>query len=256
MRKRLSHSQSCCIMNTANSEETKMEWTNEDEKNLRKLLSAPDDGTAEFIEKMAQQMRSLMVYYRCAMMEIETKLKVLNEEFSLKHDRNPINSTKSRLKSYASIKEKLQRQGVDPTPDKIEESLHDIAGVRVICSFLDDVYAVADALLKQDDITLIQKKDYIQNPKPNGYRSLHLIIEVPIFLQHEKHMVKVEIQLRTIAMDFWASLEHQMRYKKNFEFTEDMAAELLECATLSAALDERMEKLNERTRSGDDANQN
>ncbi len=222
-----------------------MEWTKEDEKNLKKLLSASDNKAAEFIEKMADEMRSLMVYYRCAIMEIETKLKVLNEEFSLKHDRNPINSIKTRLKSYSSIKEKLERGGFLATPEQIEKNLNDIAGVRVICSFLDDVYAVADALLKQDDITLIVKKDYIQNPKPNGYRSLHLIIEVPIFLQHEKHMVKVEIQLRTIAMDFWASLEHQMRYKKNFDFTPEMQEELLECATLSAALDERMEKLNE-----------
>ncbi len=205
-----------------------MGWTKED---------------AELIEKMAEQMRSVMVYYRCAIMEIETKLKVLNEEFSLKHDRNPINSIKTRLKSYSSIKEKMQRQGVEPLPENIENTLNDIAGVRVICSFLDDVYAVAEALLKQDDIKLIARKDYIQNPKPNGYRSLHLIIEVPIFLQHEKHMIKVEIQLRTIAMDFWASLEHQMRYKKDFEFTEAMAEELLECATLSSTLDERMERL-------------
>ncbi len=221
-----------------------MEWKNEDEKNLKKFLETSGDEATEWIENMFEKMRSLMVYYRCAMMEVETKLKVLNEEFSLKHDRNPINSIKTRLKSYSSIKEKLQRQGIPPIPDKIEENLNDIAGVRVICSFPDDVYAVADALLKQDDIVLIQKKDYIQNPKPNGYRSLHLIIEVPIFLQHEKHMVKVEIQLRTIAMDFWASLEHQMRYKKDFEFTEAMAEELLECATASAMLDKRMEKLN------------
>ncbi len=222
-----------------------MEWTTEDEKNLKKLLSYTNDETSEFIEKMAQEMRSLMIYYRCAIMEIETKLKVLNEEFSLKQDRNPINSIKTRLKSYASIKEKLERRGLVATPDQIENGLNDVAGVRVICSFLDDVYAVADALLKQDDITLITKKDYIKNPKQNGYRSLHLIIEVPIFLQHSKHMVKVEIQLRTIAQDFWASLEHQMRYKKNFIFTEEMAKELLECANLSSALDERMEKLNE-----------
>ncbi len=221
-----------------------MDWTREDEKNLEKLLSVSNNETTEWLDKKAREMKSLMVYYRCAIMEIETKLKVLNEEFSLKHDRNPINSIKTRLKSYASISEKMQRRGVVATPKNIEETLNDIAGVRVICSFLDDVYAVADALLNQDDITLIAKKDYIQNPKPNGYRSLHLIIEVPIFLQHKKHMVKVEIQLRTIAQDFWASLEHQMRYKKNFEFTEAMANELLECATLSAVLDERMEKLN------------
>ncbi len=224
-----------------------MEWTNQEEKILKKLLAQSNTETAELIEKMADEMRALMVYYRCAIMEVETKLKVLNEEFSLKHDRNPINSIKSRLKSYSSIKEKLQREGIVATPEQIEKNLNDIAGIRVICSFLDDVYDVAEALLKQDDITLIRKKDYIQNPKPNGYRSLHLIIEIPIFLQHEKHMVKVEIQLRTIAQDFWASLEHQMRYKKNFEFTNDMANELLECATISAALDKRMEKLNEMT---------
>ncbi len=222
-----------------------MDWTKEDEQNLKKLLAAANEDTADWIEKKAEEMRFMMTYYRCAIMEIETKLKVLNEEFSLKHDRNPINSIKARLKSYASIKEKMQRQGILPTPGNIREHLNDIAGVRVICSFLDDVYAVADALLKQDDIVLIRRKDYIQSPKPNGYRSLHLIIEVPIFLQHEKHMVKVEIQLRTIAMDFWASLEHQMRYKKNFEFTDRMAQELLECATMSAALDERMELLHE-----------
>lgn len=220
-----------------------MEWTDKEEKSIKKLLATTTEA-ADLLEKMAEEMSTLMVYYRCAIMEVETKLKVLNEEFSLKHDRNPINSIKSRLKSYSSIKEKLQREGIMATPDQIEKNLNDIAGVRVICSFLDDVYDIAEALLKQDDIKIIRVKDYIKNPKPNGYRSLHLIIEIPIFLQHEKHMVKVEIQLRTIAQDFWASLEHQMRYKKNFEFTEAMGKELLECATMSASLDERMEKLN------------
>ena len=220
-----------------------MEWSNKEEKSIKKLLATTTEA-ADLLEKMAEEMSTLMVYYRCAIMEVETKLKVLNEEFSLKHDRNPINSIKSRLKSFSSIREKLQREGIMATPDQIEKNLNDIAGVRVICSFLDDVYDIAEALLKQDDIRIIRVKDYIKNPKPNGYRSLHLIIEIPIFLQHEKHMVKVEIQLRTIAQDFWASLEHQMRYKKNFEFTEDMGKELLECATMSASLDERMEKLN------------
>lgn len=220
-----------------------MEWSNKEEKSIKKLLATTTEA-ADLIEKMAEEMSTLMVYYRCAIMEVETKLKVLNEEFSLKHDRNPINSIKSRLKSFSSIREKLQREGIMATPDQIEKNLNDIAGVRVICSFLDDVYDIAEALLKQDDIRIIRVKDYIKNPKPNGYRSLHLIIEIPIFLQHEKHMVKVEIQLRTIAQDFWASLEHQMRYKKNFEFTEDMGKELLECATMSASLDERMEKIN------------
>ena len=220
-----------------------MEWSNKEEKSIKKLLATTTEA-ADLLEKLAEEMSTLMVYYRCAIMEVETKLKVLNEEFSLKHDRNPINSIKSRLKSFSSIREKLQREGIMATPDQIEKNLNDIAGVRVICSFLDDVYDIAEALLKQDDIRIIRVKDYIKNPKPNGYRSLHLIIEIPIFLQHEKHMVKVEIQLRTIAQDFWASLEHQMRYKKNFEFTEAMGKELLECATMSASLDERMEKLN------------
>ncbi len=185
----------------------------------------------------------LMAYYRCAIMEIETKLNVLNEEFSLQFDRNPINGIKSRLKSLKSIREKTERLNVPFDLDSIEEKLNDIAGVRVICSFPDDVYMIANALLQQDDITLVCKKDYIKNPKPNGYRSLHLIITVPIYLAKEKRIMKVEIQLRTIAMDFWASLEHQLRYKKDFEFTEKMKKDLLDCANLSAELDSKMDEL-------------
>lgn len=190
-----------------------------------------------------QKYNRLMAYYRCAIMEVETKFNVLNEEFSLRYDRNPINGIKSRLKKLESIKEKMERKGHPFSLESIEENVHDVAGVRVVCSFLDDVYLLADALLKQDDITLVEKKDYIANPKANGYRSLHLIVTVPIFLEHEKRIMKVEIQLRTIAMDFWASLEHQLRYKKDSEFTDDMAQELLECAELSAQLDARMDVL-------------
>lgn len=185
----------------------------------------------------------LMSYYRCAIMEIETKFNVLNEEFSLRFDRNPINSIKTRLKKPISIKEKLEKSGLPVTLTSIEENMHDVAGVRVVCSFEKDVYMLANALLKQDDIKLVRMKDYIENPKPNGYRSLHLIVEVPIFLAKEKKIMKVEIQLRTIAMDSWASLEHQLRYKKDFEFTEDMANELLACANLSRDLDFRMDEL-------------
>ncbi len=148
------------------------------------------------------------------MMEMETKLNVLNEEFSLQYDRDPIASIKTRLKKLESIKDKLERNDWPLTVESMEENLNDIAGVRVICSFTEDVYRVADALLSQDDVTLIRKKDYIANPKPNGYRSLHLIVTVPIFLANEKRTMKVEIQLRTIAMDSWATLEHQLRYKK------------------------------------------
>ena len=191
--------------------------------------------------------RKLMAYYTCAMMEVETKLNVLNEEFSLQYDRNPINSIKTRLKSFDSIVEKLQRKGLPMDNfDVVERELNDIAGVRVICSFPEDVYMLAEALLKQDDIRLISRKDYIKNPKANGYRSLHLIVEVPIFLAQEKRPMKVEVQLRTIAMDFWASLEHQLKYKKDIEDTEQLTHELLECAEVSAALDQKMEEIRKR----------
>lgn len=187
--------------------------------------------------------QKLMAYYRCAMMEIATKFNVLNEEFSLQYDRNPISSIKSRLKKITSMKEKLEKNGFPFTVESIEENLNDVAGIRIVCSFTDDVYMLADALMKQDDITIIARKDYIKNPKANGYRSLHLIVTVPIFLAHEKRTMKVEIQLRTIAMDFWATLEHQMRYKKNVNFTDEMANELLLCAKTSAELDSRMNSL-------------
>ena len=217
---------------------------NLNEKQLReKMLALADRQTIEWMQAKSRDFMRLMAYYRCALMEIETKFNVLNEEFSLQHDRNPISSVKGRLKSMSSIQEKLNRRGFELTLDSIEENLNDVAGVRVICSFPEDVKTLADALLKQDDIRLIERKDYIAHPKANGYRSLHLIVSVPIFLENEKRLMKVEIQLRTIAMDCWASLEHQLRYKKDFEFTDAMASELSECARLSAELDERMDAL-------------
>ena len=197
----------------------------------------------ECMQEKSLKLQKLMSYYRCAIMEIETKFKVLNEEYSIQHDRNPINSIQSRLKKFPSIAEKVQRKGLEFTAESIEENLNDIAGVRVICSFEEDVYTLAEALLRQDDITLIRRKDYIKNPKSNGYRSLHLIVSVPIFLGNEKRIMKVEIQLRTIAMDCWASLEHQLRYKKNIKSSQEIEKELIECAQLSFELDERMDKL-------------
>lgn len=202
-----------------------------------------DEQALALLEKKSNEYMKLMSYYRCAIMEIETKLRVLDTEYSLKYDRNPINSIKTRLKTLRSIKEKLDRLGCELTFESMEENLNDIAGVRVVCSFKEDVYTLAQALLKQDDINIVSCKDYIKNPKPNGYRSLHLIVEIPIYLANEKKLMRVEIQLRTIAMDFWASLEHQLRYKKDFVFTEDMSAELAECATISALLDDRMDNL-------------
>lgn len=186
-----------------------------------------------------------MTYYSCAIMEVETKFKVLNEQFVLNRDYNPIETIKTRLKSPESIVEKLKRKGAPLEVESIEYYLSDVAGIRVICPFINDIYTLAECLLEQDDITLIEKKDYITCPKQNGYRSLHLIVEVPIFLQNERRPMKVEVQLRTIAMDFWASLEHRLRYKKNLrsELSEQLSAELKDCAEQSAALDLRMENI-------------
>lgn len=215
----------------------------EREEYQRRVKSFFEDTNVEELGERMMKFETLMAYYRCAMMEVETKFNVLNEEFSLRYDRNPINGIKTRLKSLFSIREKLQGRGMPLTVEAIEENLTDIAGVRVICSFHDDVYLLRDALLKQDDITLLCEKDYIERPKQNGYRSLHLIVSVPIFLAHEKKSMPVEIQLRTIAMDTWASLEHQLRYKKNVRFSKEMGEELLLCANLSAELDRRMDEL-------------
>lgn len=202
----------------------------------------------EIIQRNMMPMNELMAYYRCAIMEVETKFNVLNEEFSLQYDRNPIENIKSRLKSTDGIIRKLNRKELPFSLESIEENINDVAGVRVICSFPEDIYMLADCLLSQDDIKLIEKKDYIKNPKESGYRSLHLIIEVPIFLKNEKKSMKVEVQLRTIAMDFWASLEHKLRYKKNIdpEEAEIISKELIECSEISASLDKRMEEIRNR----------
>ena len=200
------------------------------------------------IEDNMMPLKRLMAYYRCAIMEVETKFNVLNEEFSLEYDRNPIETIKTRLKSTESIIKKLVRRNFPLTVDSIEANLNDIDGVRVVCSFLEDIYLLADCLLQQDDVKLIQVKDYIKNPKPNGYRSLHLIIEIPIFLKDEKKDMRVEVQLRTIAMDFWASLDHKLSYKKDIpeEEAKLLRQELLECAQISADLDVRMGEIKNR----------
>ena len=202
----------------------------------------------KWVDNSSAPYKELMAYYRCAIMEVETKFKVLNEEFSLQYDRNPIESIKSRIKSMDGIFKKAKKKNITITMEGIEEGIRDIAGVRVICSFPEDIYMLADCLLKQDDVVLVERKDYIKNPKPSGYRSLHLIIEIPIFLQNEKKMMKVEVQFRTIAMDFWASVEHKVRYKKNIPDSEaeQLAAELSSCADQIAAMDNKMEEIRRR----------
>ena len=187
--------------------------------------------------------KELMFYYSSAIREIRTKLEILDTEFELKYQRNPISSIQTRLKSQVSIMEKMNRKGWEITRENIEEKLNDIAGIRVICSYVDDIYRIADALISQDDIELIGKKDYIANPKPSGYRSLHLIVSVPVYFTQSVKRVKAEIQIRTIAMDFWASLEHQIKYKKQINDPQSIASQLKTCADVISYTDVMMQNI-------------
>lgn len=196
------------------------------------------------IFQQAEPFMKLMMQYRCAMLEIKTKLEVLNMDLSMEKERNPFESIQCRIKSPESIAEKLSRKGVEMTASNVEKYISDVAGIRVICSFPDDIYALADKLCRQDDIVVVERKDYIANPKPNGYRSLHLILDIPIFLANEKKHMLVEVQFRTIAMDFWASLEHKVRYKKKLgENADEIAEELKQCADDISVLDRRMQEI-------------
>jgi putative GTP pyrophosphokinase len=212
---------------------------------ISESMEFDEEALLDIVNETISPVEQFFANYSCAIMEIETKFKVLNEQFSLKYDGNPIESIKSRVKDYDSIIRKIIKKNLPRTLEAIEENINDIAGVRVICSFEEDIYRLAKCLLQQDDITLISKKDYIRNPKPSGYRSLHLIVSVPIFLENEKKDVKVEVQFRTIAMDFWASLEHKLKYKKDIapEKLEILTRELVDCANVSASLDRRMQNV-------------
>ena len=196
------------------------------------------------IMEQTRPFAELMMRNKCAMLEVKTKFDVLNTQLSLENDRNPFESINCRIKTVASIIEKLDRKGFELTAESIEKNLNDVAGIRVICSFIEDIYLLADRLCSQDDIRLIERKDYIKNPKPNGYRSLHLIVEIPIFLMDEKKFMRVEVQFRTIAMDFWASLEHKLKYKKNIETDlQEISAELKTCAEEISRLDNKMQEI-------------
>lgn len=215
------------------------------ERALTERLSKSE--ITSWLKNYAKPYQELMAYYRCALMEVETKFNVLNEELSLVYDRNPIETIKSRIKSPESIIDKAVRKGVPLTVEGIEKNINDVAGIRVICAFPNDIYMLSEALLRQDDVRLITRKDYIRQPKENGYRSLHLIIETPIFLHNQTRLMKVEVQLRTISMDWWASLEHKICYKKNLADDARVARELQKCAEMGAELDRRMEKIHEST---------
>ena len=200
--------------------------TKELDKVLDELNFVPDSDN--FFVNQAFQFRELMM------------LEVLNDELSIRNSRNPIEFIESRIKRPLSIVDKLKRYGEPVNVESIERSLNDVAGIRVICPFIDDIYSVADMLLSQDDITLIKKKDYIENPKPNGYRSLHLILEVPVFFSNQKKPMRVEVQIRTIAMDFWSSVDHQLKYKHDVPNADELSAQLKECADIISQTDMRM----------------
>ena len=200
----------------------------------------------EEVFEQISDFRELMMMYHSAIREVTTKLEILNDELSLDSRKNPIQFIKSRVKKPLSIVNKLQKQEKGVTVESIMTSLNDVAGIRVICSFIDDAYDIAEMLTRQDDIVLIEAKDYIKNPKPNGYRSYHLIIEIPVFFSQKKQSVRVEIQIRTVAMDFWASLEHKMKYKKDLKDSASIEEELKECSDVIADTDLKMMNLKHR----------
>ena len=188
--------------------------------------------------------KEVILVYNSALKEIGTKLEILNDEFQHVHKYNPIEHIKSRIKSSESIVKKLKKHGLESTIENMVEYVNAIAGVRVICSFTSDIYRVADMLASQNDIKVLSIKDYIKNPKPSGYKSYHMLVTVPIFLSNRVVDAKVEIQIRTVAMDFWASLEHKIYYKFEGNAPEHIKTSLIECANMVSALDDQMLQLN------------
>lgn len=208
--------------------------------NVQKFL-AQDDG-----EKIMEQMLrfvELEHLYESAIREVKTKLEILDSEFRAKYAYNPIHHIEDRLKSPQSLLGKMQRKKLPINVEAVRQNIFDFAGVRVICNYIDDIYTVADLLTSQDDVHLIKRKDYIENPKPNGYRSLHMVIETPVYLSDKKELVNVEVQIRTMAMDFWASLEHELKYKTDVEVSAELAEQLKECAETIAQTDIRMQNI-------------
>ena len=213
------------------------------EKNANTWLDTPDP---QIFIKNSARFNDLMMMYRCAIREVQTKLEVLDDEFSVEYKRNPISFIKTRIKKPESIYRKLQKLGYDFTAENIQEQLNDVAGVRVVCAFIDDIYTVANLIAGQDDIKVIKIKDYIKNPKPNGYRSYHMIVEIPVFFSKGKTPMRVELQIRTNGMDFWATLEHQLRYKKWIEDLPgyaEISEELLRSAQAVIETDNEMQQI-------------
>ena len=207
----------------------------------KSLLGNPDMAAVpESLIHVGRQFQQIMMMYTCAIREVRTKLEVLNDELSVRNQRNPIEMIKFRVKKPESIIEKLHRRNLPVSLESVVNNLDDVAGIRVICSFIDDIYEVADMLIRQDDITVLKEKDYIKHPKANGYRSYHMIVSVPVFFSDRTKNMAVEVQIRTIAMDFWASLDHQLKYKKELVDGTDISRELKDCADVIAQTDEKM----------------
>ena len=211
-----------------------------------KTLALPHNMLPEGAEKYFEHLKvfqEMMMRYQCAILEVQTKLQVLNNDMSVRYRRNPIEFVKTRIKSPQSIAEKLNRRGLEISVDNMVEHLNDVAGVRVVCSFIDDIYEVAEMLARQSDINVLEIKDYIKNPKENGYRSYHMIIEIPVFFSDKTMNMRVEIQIRTIAMDFWASLEHDLHYKNDKDIPEDICRQMIDSANEIAEIDLKMQEI-------------
>jgi putative GTP pyrophosphokinase len=219
------------------------------EEKKRQLTEKMEKQMRARVRSSTYPLRALLSYYRSAMMEVETKFRVLDEQFSLSYDRNPIESISTRLKAIDQIYDKARRKGIPISLESIEKNIYDIAGVRVVCPFEKDIYMLRDSILSHDDVTLFEERDYIKNPKSSGYRSLHLIVEVPIYLDKGKKLMKVEIQLRTMAMDQWASLEHRLMYKKDIpdDVSRELRKKLLRCAEINRELDGYMQEIKDVT---------
>lgn len=216
---------------------------NDDLQTSKLRASKSPQDMEHFFQDDQAEFDNTMLLYSCAIKTVKTKLEVLNEELSLTGNRNPIEFIETRVKKPESIVLKLKKKQLPRTVQSVRENLNDVAGVRVICAFIDDIYKVADMLTAQDDVQLLITKDYIKNPKMNGYRSLHMIIEVPVYFSDHKEHVRVEVQIRTIAMDFWASLEHQVKYKKNVADAEKIVYELRACADVINQTDHHMQSI-------------
>lgn len=197
------------------------------------------------MEPIVTDYNALFFLYDSALREVNTKIEILNNEFKSVHKYNPIEHIKMRIKSMQSIMDKLERKNIPYSFDNVMANINDIAGIRVICSFTSDIYKIAKMLASQNDMNVLEIKDYIKNPKPSGYRSLHMLVEVPVFFSERMMNLRVEIQIRTIAMDFWASLEHKMHYKFKGNAPYHIEKDVQDCAEIISALDEKMLKINE-----------